>query len=321
MTEDGRLERCDLALSTNVTCPDLRGRRGAIRLEGTVVGSPPIYGVIAYFDSVRDGGYHAPAATAVPGAGGRFAIETSDLAPGGNGELRVELCHVNGAVSERRLGFSVDGEGSVDLAQWQIRHELEPIAKAVADNQPKNAAAALRELERSDAPASAKLIGRKLAGTLDPTPKPRPGEVPGTVTNLALGDAQPESAEVGWLEPAANRVPLDHGVDSPLLDCGHLYATGIYAHAPSRYVFRLDGKWKELSGEAGLHTVQQPYGSVIFILKTDGQEVFRSDTIRGANKAQYNVKVAGVNKLELIVDPIGRNYNDWGLWLDPMLSR
>jgi len=321
MTEDGRLQSCDLTLTTNVTRSDLQGRRGALRLEGTVIGSPPLYGVVAYFDSARDGGYHAPTATSVPDAGGRFAMEISDLAPCGNGELRVELCHANGAVSERRLGFSVDGNGSVDLSQWQTRHVLEPIAKAVADNQPQSAITALQDLEKSGAPAQAKLIGRKLAGTLDPAPKPRPADVPKAVSTFALGDAQPESAEVGWLKPAANRVPLDRGIDSPLLDCGHLYATGLYAHAPSKYVFRLDGKWNELSGEAGLHTVQQPLGSVIFIIKADGQEVFRSDLIRGANLARYKIKVAGVNKLELIVDPNGRNYNDWGLWLDPTLSR
>ncbi len=101
------LRRCELALSTNVTRADLVGRRGGLRLEGTVLGTPPVYGVIAYFDSIHDGGYCAPAATSVPDAQGRFAIEVSDLAPCRAGRLRVEFCHANGAVSEKRLAFSV----------------------------------------------------------------------------------------------------------------------------------------------------------------------------------------------------------------------
>jgi len=163
----------------------------------------------------------------------------------------------------------VDGEGQLDLSQWQMRHALDAVAQAVADDHPDDVTNALRELEKSDASALAKLVGSKLAGTIDPTSRPSPAQVSMTISRLALGDAQSQSAEVGWLNPAANRVPLDTGVRSPLLDSGKLYPTGLYAHAPSRYVFDLGGKWSELSGEAGLHTLQQPYGSVIFIIISD----------------------------------------------------
>jgi hypothetical protein len=111
-------------------------------------------------------------------------------------------------------------------------------------------------------------------------------------------------------------------VTSPLLDSGKVYATGLYAHAPSRYVFELGGKWKELTGEAGLHTLHQPFGSVIFIVKSDGHEVFRSGLIKGGQKAAYKVDVSDVKKLELIVDPGDEGqHNDWALWLEPVLSR
>ena len=166
------------------------------------------------------------------------------------------------------------------------------------------------------------MIGRKLAATLNLMPKSKPADVPLTVSQLALGDAQPESAVVGWLASAANRVPLDRGMNSPLLDCNRLYATGLYAHAPSKYIFDLGGKWKELSGQAGLHTLQQPYGSVIFVIKADGREVYRSAVIKGAMHASYKIDVTGVRKLELIVEPAAdNNHNDWGLWLDPTLIR
>jgi hypothetical protein len=310
-----------LTLSTNLTRTDLAGRRGGLRLEGTVTGSPPIYGVIAYFDSVHDGGYRSPTATAVPDGNGQFAIEVSDLESCGNGALRVEFCHVNGAISERTLGFSVS-EGRVDLGRWELREALESVAEAVANNHLEAAQAALEKLEASPAPELTRRIARKLVGTLNSDAKPKPAEVPAETTKMALGDVLATSAEVGWLKPAANRIPSNDQITSALLDSGTVYATGFYAHAPSRYVFNLGGKWKSLTGEAGLHTLQQPYGSVIFIIKADGKEVFRSATIRGAKKAAYQIGLAGVQKLELIVDPAGDgNGNDWGLWLDPMLGR
>ena len=319
----GQLERCDLTLSTNITRADLAGRHGTLRLEGTVAGSPPIYGVIAYFDSLHDGGYRAPTATAVPDAQGRFALEVSDLAPCGNGTLRVELCHVNGAVSERRLGFSVTPEGTVDLSQWEMRQALEPVADAVASNQLSAAQDALRKLEASNTPELAKDIARKLVRTLQTESKPKPAGVPATITQFALGDAQAESAEVGWLKPEANRIPLNDQIESPWLDSGKIYASGLYAHSPSRYVFDLGGQWKILRGEAGLHTAHQPYAAgVVFVIKTDGKEVFRSPVIRGAARASYEVDVTGMKTLELIVDKAGnRNGGNWGLWLDPTLSR
>ena len=322
MGKEPQLQECTLLLSTNAMSANLVGRHAALRVEGTVTGTPAVYGVIAYFDSLRDGGYRAPAATAVPDARGKFAIEVSDLAPCGNGELRVEFCHVNGAISERRIGFTIDPDGGVDLTQWQLRQALEPIGSAVAVNDPNAARIALQNLEASRESETVKSIGRKLVGTLDRSAKPTPAEVSTTITNLALGEAQPESAKVGWLQPAENRIPANNQVPSPLLDSGKVYATGLYAHAPSSYVFNLGGKWKELIGEAALHTFHQPYGSVIFIIKTDGHEVFRSAVIQKAKKANFKISVAGVKWLELVVDPsTDGNQNDWGLWLAPTLSR
>ena len=109
---------------------------------------------------------------------------------------------------------------------------------------------------------------------------------------MPLGDARPELAEVGWLKPAANRIPLNDEIESPLLDSGKIYATGLFAHAPSRYVYNLGGKWKTLRGEAGLHTAFQPFAfGVVFVIKADGKEVFHSSVIRGSNHVRYDVDV------------------------------
>ena len=317
-----RLEECNLILSTNVSRPELSGRRATLRVQGTLQGSPPVYGVIAYFDSVHDGGYHAPTATSVPDAQGRFAIEVGDLAPCASGDLRVEFCHANGAVSTRQVPFTVTPNGAVDLSQWEVRHALEPVAKAVISNQLGAAQQALAKLEASPRPELEKQIARKLVATLQSAPKPSPADAPRDLRQLPLGDARPDAAEVGWLKPAANRIPANDEIESPFLDSGRLYATGLYAHSPSRYAFNLGGRWQQLRGQAGLHTVHQPHGAVVFVVKTDGKEVFRSGVIRGATKASYLLDVTGVKTLELIVEKVGNdNSGNWGLWLDPTLSR
>ncbi|HEV7927206.1 MAG TPA: NPCBM/NEW2 domain-containing protein [Verrucomicrobiae bacterium] len=321
--KDTKLTHCDLLLSTNVTLPALAGRPAALRVEGTAKGSPPIYGVVAYFDSVHDGGYSAPTGTSVPDAQGRFAIEISDLAQCGDGEIRVEFCHANGAMSERRLGFAVTPEGSVDLSQWQTRQALQPLAVAVENGRLADAQRALAEIRKSENPKFEKAIAMTLVDTMRVKTKLSPAAVPPGVATVLLADTQPRESVVGWLTPAANRIPTNPQIDSPLLDCGTLFATGFFAHSPSRYVFDLGGKWKNLRGKGGLHTAMQAYAyGVIFTIKADGKEIYRSPTIRGPKKAEYDLDITGVKTLELIVDKAAeRNGGNWALWLDPQLSR
>ncbi len=204
-----------------------------------------------------------------------------------------------------------------------LAEALEPVISAVLEEDGEAARTALARLERSSATDLEKSVARKLAATLGKEQKPAPCEIPLEVKQLRLGDARADSAEVGWLEPAANRIPLNPEMPSPLLDSGELYATGLYAHAPSRYVYKLGGKWKRLRGEAGLHTAFQgrAYG-VIFAIKADGKEVFLSPIIRGREHAHYDLDTSGVNTMELLVNKAAeRNGGNWGLWLEPMLLR
>jgi hypothetical protein len=319
----GRLVTNQFHLSTNVSRADLAGRKATFRVEGMVRGTPPIYGVIAYFDSTRDGGYSAPTATAVPDADGRYAIEVSDLATTDNGELRLEFCHANGAVSQLRTSFVVTDDGRVDLSEGEMREALETLGELVTAGNNIGAKDTLRYLEASDASEVTKVIGRELVATLTNEPKPSPAGVAASVLRLPLGNASPQSSKVGWLKPASNRLPPNSEIKSPFLDSGKLYATGLFAHSPSRYVYDLDGKWKRLRGEGGLETVEQPYAAgVVFVIKGDGKEMFRSRAIRGGAKADYDLNVTDVKELELIVEKAtSSNGNNWALWLDPTLSR
>ena len=99
-----------------------------MRLEGVVQGTPPIYGIRVFFDSLLDGGYQAPAATSVPDAEGRFAIETSDLRRPTKGEIRIQYRHANGAVSDRKLSLQLLADAATALARKEVktavRHEF-----------------------------------------------------------------------------------------------------------------------------------------------------------------------------------------------------
>ncbi len=200
---------------------------------------------------------------------------------------------------------------------------LEPLIGNVLQENTNAARKELARIEHGRATELEKTVGRELVASLEHKPKPTPAEVPPAVTQTSLGDCRPELAEVGWLQPAANRIPPNGEVVSPLLDSGKIHATGLFAHAPSRYVYDLNGKWKTLRGAAGLHTAFQHYAyGVVFVIKTDGKEVFRSSVIRGSEHPRYDVDVTGVKTLELVVDKAqDRNGGNWGLWLDPTLFR
>ena len=200
---------------------------------------------------------------------------------------------------------------------------LDPLVQAVLGADVSAARTELARIEQSEAGATTKTIAEKLEGTLENVAKPSPAEVAVGINQLALGDARPESAEVGWLTSTANRIPLNSEIIPPFLDSGKIYATGLFAHAPSRYVFNLGGQWRTLHGEAGLHTVMQGHAyGVVFVIKTDGKEVFRSAAIHGEEHPSYNMDVTGVKTLELVVEKSeAQNGGNWALWLDPNLTR
>jgi hypothetical protein len=200
---------------------------------------------------------------------------------------------------------------------------LEPVIMEVLQEDAGAARKALGKIEQGSATELEKTVARKLVATLENKPKPAPADVPSEVTQLPLGDARSELAEVGWLQPTSNRIPLNEDIESPLLDSGRIYATGLFAHSPSRYVFNLGSKWKTLRGEAGLHTAFQTRAlGVVFVIKTDGKEVFRSSIVREAAHTEYAVDVAGVKTLELLVEnAYDHNWANWSLWLDPTLTR
>jgi len=99
-----------------------------------------------------------------------------------------------------------------------------------------------------------------------------------------------------------------------------VFVSGLYAHAPSAYVFQVGKRWKTLAGRCGLadgHT-----GPVEFIVLGDGRELWRSGTVQAGAAKSFSVSLADVDQLELKTRVATQNSNGtWGVWLEPTLSR
>ena len=143
-----------------------------------------------------------------------------------------------------------------------------------------------------------------------------PAAVASNVTTMALSRLTFVEVRVGWGRPCYDFLPGD----DPLLAAGgQLFATGIYAHAPARHRYELAGGWRRLTGTCGLPNGR---GSVDFIIRADGREVFRSGKLEDGRTKTFAVELIGVQTLELITDEAGDgNGSDWGLWLGAELTR
>ena len=154
----------------------------------------------------------------------------------------------------------------------------------------------------------------------EPTQYSTPGELAATVKVADLSDLAWESAQVGYAKPLRDRNLFEDGDPFPLLRAGgRIYDKGIFAHAPSRLVFRTAGGWKTFASTVGLQTGGR---SAVFLVKGDGRTLYRSPLLQNDAVAKCSVDIRGVRALELITEDGGDgNGHDWSVWLGPRLGR
>ncbi|MDA0806387.1 MAG: NPCBM/NEW2 domain-containing protein [Planctomycetota bacterium] len=289
----------------------------SIHVSGTVKAEPPVYAVVAYFDPEGGGDYDSTTATAVPAEDGNFHLETEALRRGRSGELRLFPLHVNGSAAGQmsstkfRYPYSIAKDGTPDLSAIQLRFDLAPVVDALAKNDQQKAVELARQLKSEKAAA----VARRLTQPAKPTQTP--AEYDGDSTSVELTSLKPDSVKVGWGRPAFNYVP-----DQLLIleSAGQIFETGIYAHAPARHVYQVGKKWKRLSGYAGIASGHG--GTVEFEIKGDGRTLWKSPVVKRDRLVEFDVDLNGVTTLELLTDPTADGPGtDWGLWLEPVLSR
>ncbi|QDT11784.1 NPCBM/NEW2 domain-containing protein [Planctomycetes bacterium K23_9] len=289
----------------------------AIQISGTVQGSPPIYAVVAYFDPVGGSDYDATTATAVPDADGRFRLSSDALVAGKAGELRLFPLHANGSAAQQmsrtrfRYAYDVADDGTPDVSTFAIRASLQPLVEALSGGK----VVLARKLAADLGPGKAAVIAKNLIETNLPTLAP--SEFDGESDTAFLTQFAPKSASVGWGRPAYNRVP-----DASLLleSAGEIFATGIYAHAPSTHLYDLGNQWKTLKGTVGLAAGHN--GTVQFEIVGDEKSLWRSKVISAGQTETFQITVDDIAQLKLQTNPTSDGPGaDWGLWLDLSLHR
>lgn len=281
-------------------------------VRGRITAAIPVYAVVGYLDPEGHDDYDARTVTAVPAADGRFMLDCTPLVPGKAGSLRLVACHANGATSRLAYPYAVADDGTVDIETMSLSLALTAFCRAVSHRDYATAEAlrdAFPEGSRGRAIAASILAGvRRTPRSPQPAAAAPEGRMP-------LSRLEPTEARVGWLKPAYDHLPRP---DSMIVAGGRLFETGIYAHAPAFHRYRLGGAWSRLTGECGL---PDGGGSVVFVIRADGREVFRSQPLGPGRLDRYDVDLAGVDDLELLTEDAGDGKaSDWGVWLSPTLS-
>lgn len=318
----GSARGLNLPATTKIEDLSLSVAGSQIAVRGRIESSIPVYAVVAYFDPAGGGDYNAFTATAIPDGKGAFQLHSPALTPETSGELRLFPLLVNGMIARGgmsrtpfRYPYEVDGAGTPDLSHYEFGQQLAPLLEALAKGEKDSIREEKEALSRSPDPLLRE-IAASVTGNGEPS-LPSPGKLSADLTEVALSDCTAEAVSVGWATPSVNRLP---GPPFVLQSAGALYAAGIYAHAPAVHRWKLEGRWKRISGRAGL--ADHKGGSVVFSIHVDGKEKWRSRTMRAGERSQYRVDLEGAGEIELRVEDGGDgNGADWGLWLDPVLTR
>jgi len=252
---------------------------------------------------------------------GVFAIDAGDHRPA-QYALRLTFCHVNGTTSNYTFSYHANPKGEPLVGELNGNWHLQRAERAFMDGRKEQAA----RLAEAALPKVAGMTAEaKLKHLIDLT-KGRTPLDPAKVTadSVYLSELQWSAAEVGWGRPCRDQYYCDERIRDALfleLD-GVFYKRGLYAHAPSRYVFALQNKWNRFEATAGLQQGADPFGSAVFIVKGDDKVLYQSELVKGNTTVGVSVDVRGIDTLELIVESGKQgNASSWSVWGNPRLNK
>ena len=289
---------------------------GKATFTGHFMAMPPIIGIIAFNDDMNiQGDYDAKAWVVKTGASGRFSIEIGEFVET-NYQLRLVAVHQGGQKSRSNFTYSVSATGP-DLSLFDSSLPVEEIRQTFLANDRERldeiAADMTAKYPNSAIQQRAQHFSNLLKGPELIDLQTQPAEV----TRVDLTWAKWDSASTGWGPAMRGSVPEDG-----FLSVGGKFSmSGFYAHAVSTYRFDLGNRWKTFKSGYGIQDGDH-LGSVVFVVRGDDKELFRSPLINDQQLRQLEVSVSGVQRLELIVEDGGNGKgSDWGVWVEPILER
>lgn len=298
------------------------GEGKSLTVRGKVESNIEPFAVIAYSDPDGGSNYDAYQWTREVQPDGTFEITLDEHKPGSSA-LRLNFCHANGATSEVGYNFTANEQGEPNIQALSDSLITGNIEQKLHDGELDEARALAKEYLAAHPDATiADFLKQCLAyeGTTTPVSLEDVTE-----DETFLSDIATETEQVEFGRPMRNAVYRSRRSRSGgffLMPGGQFHGKGLYAHAKSNFTFALDGQWKKLSAVAGLQPGSSDRAGVVFIIKGDGEELFRSKEIQGTDIALLDLDITGVKKLELITESTGENNRGcWSVWGSPKISR
>ncbi|MEV6521887.1 NPCBM/NEW2 domain-containing protein [Longispora sp. NPDC051575] len=133
------------------------------------------------------------------------------------------------------------------------------------------------------------------------------------------------ASDLTWVESSNGWGPVerdrsngedDGGDGAPLTLAGTVYPKGLGAHADSTVTYHLDRKCGRFTATVGVDDEIADYGSVVFAVKVDGVEKYRSPLMTGTSTpVPVSVDITGARLVDLVVtdggDGKGGDHADW----------
>ncbi len=297
-------------------------RVGAVSEGGRwAAAQPAAFGIAAFNDWAKiPSDYDAVSWTCQPGKDGRFQLEVGEMRPGAS-QLRLRVCHTNGTASQFAFDYEVDSKGKPDIDVFRYRLPLDEAVEAYAAGDRARAEKLAGDMERRFSHiAEVRRKAAHLQALLKPSPLQSLSEIPAKDGLVPLSRAKSRSESVGWGRPLRDEVLIERPGQCFLQVGGRFFERGLYAHAPSTYQWDLGRQWQRFRTAYGVQDGHE--GSVVFVVRGDGRELFRSAVVKDHTLGKLDLDVSGVSVLELAVEEGGDGANsDWGVWIWPGLRQ
>ena len=294
-------------------------KEGKLLISGRLAATPAAHGIAAYDDWGNvPADYDAVGWVSRLDKEGRFRFELTELRRGPS-QMRFRIAHDSVQVSTIRVDYTVDDKNVPDIStfnHWLLLKEA--VAAFSKGEQKKLTELAAKAGQNGDGTSVTQRKIAHLAALLKPAPLRSLADIPDAEKSALLSKVTCKQQKVGWGRPTRDQV-IDK--TRPWLQVGgRFYESGFYAHANARHAFVLARKWKRLQSDFGLQ--DGAGGSVVFVVRGDGKELFRSKTVKDHRVRKLDLDVSTVSELELIVEDAGDGpRSDWGVWLAPKLER